>query len=185
MSKVYVYIGRFQIPHVGHESVMKHAINEGNDVLILIGSSNTPRSRKNPFSFEERKEMVQNITNKYKGNKKVSILALPDFEKDQDWVDEVQKLVSSSSNKEDQIFITGCQKTGDESTFYLKLFPEWKSDFIQEVNFEGIDVISSTKIREMFYENIPIPDVISLETKEYLSLFKEKNKVLFESLIKN
>ena len=58
MSKVYVYIGRFQIPHFGHESVMKHAINEGDEVLILIGSSNTPRSRKNPFSFEERKEMV-------------------------------------------------------------------------------------------------------------------------------
>lgn len=185
MSKVYFYIGRFQIPHFGHESVMKHAINEGDKVLILIGSSNTPRSRKNPFSFEERKEMVQNITNKYKGNKKVSILALPDFEKDQDWVDEVKKLVSSISNKDDQVFITGCQKTGDESTFYLKLFPEWKSDFIEEVNFEGIDVISSTKIREMFYGNMDVPDVVSLETKKYLYSFKENNKLLFEELIKN
>lgn len=185
MSKVYVYIGRFQIPHFGHESVMKHAINKSDEVLILIGSSNTLRSRKNPFSFEERKEMVKNITDKYKENKKVSILALPDFERDQDWVDEVQKLVSSISNKDDQVFITGCQKTGDESTFYLKLFPEWKSDFIEEVNFEGIDVISSTKIREMFYEDKDIPDVISLETKEYLSLFKKKSKVLFDGLIRN
>lgn len=39
MNQVYVYIGRFQLPHVGHESVMKHALGNCDHLVLLVGSS--------------------------------------------------------------------------------------------------------------------------------------------------
>lgn len=179
---VYVYIGRFQIPHFGHESVMKHALEKGDKVLILIGSANTERSRKNPFSFEERYEMVNGVIGRLKEetgrNIPVYILPLNDFESDQEWVDEVKRLVPQQADT----FITGCRKSGDESTFYLNLFPEWKQDFITEVNVEGMDVISSTKIRNIFFSEGSMPDVISKTTQRFLDKFKIEKSEVFATI---
>lgn len=185
MNQVYVYIGRFQLPHVGHESVMKHALGNCDHLVLLVGSSEGGRTMKNPFSFEERKEMLTQITDGFKGDKKVSILSLPDFATDEEWTNEVQKLVKLLTETDDKIFITGCRKTGDESTYYLQLFPEWHSDFISEVSFPGIDVISSTKARELFYKNEELPDFISPSVKGYLEAFKEKESLIFEGLVES
>jgi len=185
MNQVYVYIGRFQLPHVGHESVMKHALGNCDHLVLLVGSSEGGRTMKNPFSFEERKEMLTQITDGFKGDKKVSILSLPDFATDEEWTNEVQKLVKLLTETDDKIFITGCRKTGDESTYYLQLFPEWHSDFISEVSFPRIDVISSTKARELFYKNEELPDFISPSVKGYLEAFKEKESLIFEGLVES
>lgn len=183
-KKLYVYIGRFQIPHIGHESVMNHAISKGDEVLILIGSANTSRSKKNPFSFEERKKMVEEITTKMlrdaSKNININILPLNDFDNDEDWVNEVKNLVP----KYKEVFITGCKKTGDESTFYLNLFPDWKEDFITEVHVEGMDVISSTKIRDLFYKGETIPDVINKSIKDFLDKFRNENQSIIDALNK-
>lgn len=183
MSKVYVYIGRFQIPHVGHESVMQYALDKSDHLVLLVGSADDERTTKNPFTFEERKEMLEVITGKMHKNKKVSILSLPDFSTDKEWTDEVQRLVSSVTEEDDAITVTGCRKTGDESTYYLHLFPEWKTDFISEINFEGVDIISSTKAREFFYKDEEIPEIISSEIRKYLSDFKVKKEYVFEDLV--
>lgn len=60
-NKLYVYIGRFQIPHFGHESVMSHAIEQGDEVLILIGSANSERSKKIPFLFLNVKKWLKKL----------------------------------------------------------------------------------------------------------------------------
>jgi len=185
MEQVYVYIGRFQLPHAGHESVMKHALDKSDHLVLLVGSSEGGRTTKNPFSFEERKEMLKRITNGFKGDKKVSILSLPDFETDEEWTDEVQKLVKAVTQADDKVSITGCRKTGDESTYYLQLFPDWHSDFISEVSFPGVDVISSTKARELFYKGEELPDFISPSVNDYLQTFKKKESLIFESLVES
>lgn len=185
MNQVYVYIGRFQLPHVGHESVITHALGNSDHLVLLVGSSEGGRTTKNPFSFEERKEMLAQITDGFKNNKKVSVLSLPDFATDEEWTNEVQKLVTSVTETDDKIFITGCRKTGDESTYYLQLFPDWHSDFISEVSFPGIDVISSTKARALFYKNEELPDFVSPSVKGCLQMFKEKELFIFESLVES
>lgn len=54
-------VGRFQMLHKGHESL----INEGLDLcerfVILLGNSEESRTKKNPFTFEERKEMIKTV----------------------------------------------------------------------------------------------------------------------------
>ena len=183
-SNTYVYIGRFQIPHLGHEAVMEHAIKSSNEVIILIGSANSIRDSKNPFTYEERKEILTNITNRlckqYNPQANVIILPLNDFNDDNRWTAEVYDLIYSHT-KNKNITITGCQKSGDVSTFYLDLFPDWKQDFIREVKISGFDVISSTKIRELYFNNQEIPQVISLDTLHFLDCFKVKNLHIFNS----
>lgn len=179
MSNTYVYIGRFQIPHLGHEKVMEHAIKKSEHVIILIGSANQPRDKKNPFTYEERKSVLESITARIcqeeflinQRKVKITLLPLDDFNSDQKWTDEVKRLVNHYETQ--NITITGCRKDGDESTFYLNLFPDWKQDFIKEVNINGFDVISSTKIRDLFFKGMVIPAVISKETDFFLSQFRQ------------
>lgn len=126
--------------------------------------------------------MVEKITDRLSFEKgkdvPVKIIALNDFDTDEEWVEAVKKSVPDNK----QVYITGCKKSGDESTFYLNLFPEWKEDFIKEVNVEGIDVISSTKIRNLFFSEKEIPDVISETTKDFLETFRNKNYEIFSEL---
>ena len=54
-----VFIGRFQPFHYGHEEVIDKALSLADKVILLVGSSNQPRTIKNPFTFEERKMMIK------------------------------------------------------------------------------------------------------------------------------
>ena len=56
-----VYIGRFQPFHLGHESVVRQALTLAHKVLIIIGSADSPRTIKNPFTFTERLNMISTV----------------------------------------------------------------------------------------------------------------------------
>ena len=53
-----VFIGRFQPLHQGHIDTINKAFEYADEVFVLVGSSNRPRSIDNPFTFEERKRMI-------------------------------------------------------------------------------------------------------------------------------
>lgn len=183
MNSTYVYIGRFQLPHIGHELVIKKALEKTNELILLVGSSNATRNKKNPFLYIERKEMLEKIVKKYSKDARIYILPLPDFKDDTSWVDEIKRLVSSvASNNE--IVITGCRKKGDDSTYYLHIFPDFKSDLIEEINVDS-EVVSSTQMRNIFYSGkIISPTLISDEVRQYLEEFKVKNIGIYNDLKK-
>lgn len=54
-----VLIGRFQPLHFGHIRTIKEALKVFDEVRILVGSANCPRSFHNPWTFEERKTMIE------------------------------------------------------------------------------------------------------------------------------
>lgn len=53
-----VIIGRFQPVHKGHIPTFKKAFEVANNIICVIGSSNMPRTIKNPFTSSERREMI-------------------------------------------------------------------------------------------------------------------------------
>ena len=55
-----VFIGRFQPFHCGHKAVVDEALKRADNVIMLIGSANLPRSLRNPFSVDERAAMIKN-----------------------------------------------------------------------------------------------------------------------------
>jgi bifunctional NMN adenylyltransferase/nudix hydrolase len=62
MSKSFdflIFIGRFQPFHQGHLSVVRQGLHQAQQVIILIGSAHRPRNTRDPWTFEERAEMVR------------------------------------------------------------------------------------------------------------------------------
>ena len=54
-------IGRFQTFHKGHASLVELCKEKANRVIVLVGSSQKSRLEDNPFTFEERKEMIKKV----------------------------------------------------------------------------------------------------------------------------
>ena len=78
MNKQYdlaVYIGRFQPFHNGHLSVINKAEKLADKVLVLVGSANASPSIRNPFTYDERWEMIDRT---YAGAKWLNIKPLND-----------------------------------------------------------------------------------------------------------
>lgn len=54
-------VGRFQFFHEGHKSLVDWGLEECDKFVVLIGSCDKSRTKDNPFTFEERKEMIETI----------------------------------------------------------------------------------------------------------------------------
>ena len=55
--KIGVVLGRFQMLHKGHISLIDEASKLSDKVVVLVGSADKSNTIDNPFSFEERKEI--------------------------------------------------------------------------------------------------------------------------------
>ena len=156
--KVAVLIGRFQPFHNGHLANVKKALEIADHVQILVGSSFQPRTPKNPFTYEERAEMISRCigpATKVLGSLEYNyrIDPLRDFKySNNTWISAVQRIVSDgfSVSNDSDICILGYDK--DESSWYNHAFPSWK--FIELDGFvtHGTKPIDATKIRELYFE---------------------------------
>ncbi|MCB1142778.1 MAG: bifunctional nicotinamide-nucleotide adenylyltransferase/Nudix hydroxylase [Leptospiraceae bacterium] len=139
-----VYIGRFQPPHLGHLETIQKALEISEKLLILIGDYRTARSIKNPFYFEERKEMIQSGLEKALHDR-IHFEPVRNYPyNDNLWVVDIQRKVSKYT--EGKVGIVGNQK--DSSSYYLNLFPQW--EFAPSPLLRGIN---ATNIREYYFED--------------------------------
>jgi bifunctional NMN adenylyltransferase/nudix hydrolase len=122
-NKVAVFIGRFQPFHNGHKSVIDKALETCNKIIIIVGSSNEPRTARNPFTFNERRDMIR--FNYDDLNKVVIEKSINHYYNDSMWSSEIRDIVTKHSSKQDEIYLIGYNK--DHSSYYLNMFPEWKS----------------------------------------------------------
>lgn len=183
-ADVTVYIGRFSPFHMGHAFVARAAANSSDLAIILIGSSGLSRSLKNPFTFEERREMIltwaasQGITN-------IVVGRLRDYPyNDSLWIREVQETVRQIVKKEaiqrgmilTDIRITGSDR--DESTWYLKAFPQWTQALQEPYRQNGVLNVSATEVREWLLdpdvrdkEHGLVPDALPDATIDFIQRF--------------
>ena len=85
-------IGRFQPFHLGHLEAVNFALSKIEKLYIGIGSSNKSNQPRNPFSVEERKQMIissldENIL------KRVSIFEIPDLDDHSKWTNSIDEIV--------------------------------------------------------------------------------------------
>lgn len=188
--------------HAGHEKVLKHAVKHADRLVLLVGSSDIARDPKNPFTFEERKSVLEAMTQRIaseewsKGRSvTINILPIHDYTyNNTKWLKEVQKQVQSVTKSTD-ITLAGCRKEGDTSTFYLDFFPHWKQDFIEELKLYKTDLdsmevveahgaLSSTRLRSQFFSTKQVPEGLPQETTEFLEKFKVRNSDVLDNLVK-
>ena len=118
-----VLIGRFQPFHLGHLHLVEEALRRAKRLLILLGSHRCAPDICNPWSSEERQEMIDAVLSAEQ-RQRVSFVPLRDhLYSDNLWLAEVQQKVLDHSEEGDRILLVGHH--GDRSNPYLDLFPQW------------------------------------------------------------
>ena len=155
-----VFVGRFQPFHMEHKRIIDIALTKSKNVLVLIGSAGKSRSIRNPFTFDERRGMIERAYSIAVDHDR--LITLPLYDKtynDVAWVKQVQDIV-----KQVQLNIanptgfalngTSNVRTGligaskDNSSYYLNMFPQWESVNV-EINNQDMH---ATSIREAYFD---------------------------------
>jgi len=163
-NDVTVYIGRFNPFHKGHEFVLKHAIKTSKLVILLLGSAGLARSLKNPFTFAERHEMISRwlATQGVPAGTQVVIAPLRDYAyNNHKWIRNVQRtvkgIISEVNPTLKDIYVTGSDR--DESTWYLKAFPQWKLNLVSAYRGDLSGDLNATQIRELLFSSTISPEL--------------------------
>lgn len=140
--KFAVFIGRFQPFHNAHLEVVKYGLSIAENVIIVIGSSNAAPNIKNPWTFQQRKEMILSCFSKPEQSK-IHIEGVRDYYyNDNYWVTDIQNKTSKYINEGDSVALLGNFK--DSSSYYLKYFPQWEFTPVRTTtNLNSTDVRDS------------------------------------------
>jgi len=169
-----ILIGRFQPFHLGHLHLITEALALCDELIIFIGSVNRPRTPKDPFTFEERRQMILDALSEEDDSslvKKVHIVGIEDtFYDDRRWVDYIHQTLDVFEKKGESLVLIGHRK--DESSYYLDLFPD-----IQLVEIENHEDINATEIREHYFtESLlksPVAENLPESVLNYLQKFQQ------------
>jgi nicotinamide-nucleotide adenylyltransferase len=156
-------IGRFQPFHLGHLNALRFALSKIDKLWIGLGSSNKPLQKNNPFSAEERKEMIlSSIDESMK--QRIQIYFIPDLENHIKWIELIDALVP----KFDTVF------TNDELTRHLYS----KRDVeVLPIPFVKRDILSGTNIRNMMISDQKWEDLVPEGTKNFLYKTSAKQRL--------
>lgn len=175
-----VLIGRFQPFHNAHKNLVKRASLLAPNVLVVVGSAGAAPNIKNPWSYDERYNMIRESTNDISAD--IFVRPVRDYRANIDWIEEVNRLVegvlSFPNIRGLKIGIIGHSK--DLTSTYLNYFPQW--DLIEAPAYpERGETIDATKIRKLYFKHelafiegvVPNPVFDILNNEEKTDLHKE------------
>jgi len=156
-------IGRFQPFHLGHLEALQFALSKVDKLWIGLGSSNKPIEKNNPFSAEERKEMIlSSIDDPMKD--KISIYFIPDLDNHVKWIEKIDTIVP----KFDIVF------SNDELTKHLY---SKRTVPITPIPFLKRDALSGTNIRKLIISDQKWNDLVPDGTKNFLIKISAKDRL--------
>jgi len=158
--KTSVFIGRFQPVHTAHIQIIEQALEISETVIVSVGSAHKPKTVKNPWTADERIEMIKRALKEKLGTTKGWTDYPEDFEKrvkfvvvrdhmynNTRWASETySKSVSAGATQDKDTCLIGCFK--DDSSFYLKMFPQWAFEEIKKVYDNENKLMNATEIRD-------------------------------------
>ncbi len=142
-----VLIGRFEPVTSAHVAILQQAVSRAKELIIIVGSANQPRTFKNPWKYQERVSMLNNVLNTMNTqNCRVSIDPMVDtIYNNQAWAGRVQAVVAKRRLMHGSCGIIGHKK--DESSFYLDMFPQWET-----VDVGLIQPLNASNVRELYFK---------------------------------
>jgi bifunctional NMN adenylyltransferase/nudix hydrolase len=89
LEDIGVVIGRFQIHelHEAHETLIGNVVKTHKRVIIFLGTSPVPSTKRNPLDFHTRKAMIEDTF------PNVVVVSLPDFSDDDRWSKELDSRI--------------------------------------------------------------------------------------------
>jgi len=167
MFDALVFIGRFQPFHNGHKAVVEAALEKAKEVIVVVGSSFASRNVRNPFTFQERKDMIKAVF----PSDRVKVVPVSDYPYDDNkWIAAIQNVVHGAINwSADPVKIGLIGHKKDHTSYYLNIFPTWGA-----VDVPNVDGINATDIRKALFEGelTDVYDWRSFIPKEVKSVIK-------------
>jgi bifunctional NMN adenylyltransferase/nudix hydrolase len=157
-----VFIGRFQPLHLGHEAVIRGALERVETLIVVVGSSFMAPTPKNPLTFADREAMFKRVFAHELSTGRLILMPLYDYEHDYDWEKNlrlgVERAILQHANKggirlhglnDFKVALAGFGK--DASSYYLNMFPQW--DSIQIDIQHG--TLNASDIRDDYLRRLP------------------------------
>lgn len=157
-------IGRFQPFHLGHLDAVKFALSSVDELLIGIGSSNKFNEKRNPFTADERKEMIKSSLDESTLGK-IRIYYISDVDNHEKWTYHVDEIVP----KYDMVF------SNDEFTHTL--FGK-RGIKVISVPLKQREVLSGTDIRVKIRDNQDWSGLVPEGTKKVLLKINAKGRLM-------
>jgi len=149
---VAVYIGRFQPFHAGHLSLLKQALALAPRCIVVLGSSFQARTPKNPWSWQERAEMIR-VAVPEEQRERLGFLPLRDYYDEARWIAAVQRGVEalmreSLGDRPADVALLGHFK--DATSNYLRGFAGWRM-----VPMERAGLVDAVHLRDALFAAEP------------------------------
>lgn len=157
-------VGRFQPFHLGHISAIKFALVRSKSLWLCIGSSNTAQSEKNPFSADERQEMIQlSLNDEILAH--IKTYTIPDYDDHAKWASAIDATVPDY----DIVY------TNDEPT--SRIFLKKNKDVIP-IAYLDRDSLEGSKIRRAIAHGDDLGSLVPDGTQCVLEKIGAKSRLL-------
>ena len=156
-----LFIGRFQPFHNAHLVDVKKILKECDEMIIAVGSSQEKNTLENPFSYSERKRMIESVLKKNK-IKNCKIYPVPDLYNDKKWVEYIKKnLPRYDYAYSGNLWTLKCFRKHDSKVRKIKL----------------IKGISSTIVRNMIMKSKDWEKMVPGEIADYIKKIERVKRI--------
>jgi len=175
MKKEFEYanvIGRYQPVHYAHSELFKLAFSVAEKVNIIIGSDRKAPDPHDPFSSDERRELIDGMLDAEE-RKRVAFLPIMDYlYNEDDWLVATQQKIADMTEDSKSIALVGHKS--DVTSYYLDSFPAWKF-----IDYKPSHNIHATEIRGHFfrYDNA-YKETLHKNTIAWMESFKKTQKFI-------
>ena len=155
-------IGRFQPVHLGHVALLEGIDSMGLEKILLgIGVEGKGRTERNPFHYQEIKEMLEPVVAKLETP--VEMYPIPDIHDSANYAVHVETITGCSEN--DTIVVSGNEYTLDCFTNYGK---NYQTGSIEKRVPVETGYICATKVRECIRTGGPWRDYVPKTTEKFI-----------------
>lgn len=137
-------IGRWQMYHNGHTTLMDTALDGSDQVIVVIGSAFGSRNSMNPFTWEERADMIRATLTEEEAAR-VLFLPVRDYYDNDKWNAAVDAGVKALTGEGAQPELVAFDK--DETSYYVYSFPQWTRNLLKTQKV----MIDATSLRAMYF----------------------------------
>jgi len=163
-----LFIGRFQPFHKGHLQIIQTASKKYDEIIIGLGSSQYDNSLQNPFSSDERKEMIEKSLSKI-GVKNYRIELIPDIHDLDRWASYVASRVPDFD-----VVITNSPLT--KQLFQEKGYKVEKTPILDRTKYSGKEIRRRITEDETWLYLVPEPVVEVIKKIDGVNRLKKLSK---------
>ncbi|MBP7483785.1 MAG: bifunctional nicotinamide-nucleotide adenylyltransferase/Nudix hydroxylase [Aquabacterium sp.] len=142
-----VLIGRFQPFHKGHAALLRQALDTAPRVVLVIGSAFQARTPKNPFTWQERADVIRQTLSS-EDQARTTFLPIRDYYDEEKWLQAVRSGVERLAAQRTGICVIGHFK--DATSDYLAHFDGW-----QLISVDRNSPFDATHIRDTYLGSQP------------------------------